>query len=498
MSSAAFSDREKIGGNFPPVVVPTEQSMLDDLQTRYPEVKSELAEMETALATYPDVIEDEETAKSLTDNLGKIGKLRKSWKAYRGDEKKPWNTIIGIIQNFFVTGEEKLEGWDTKYRPRLQVYQDKKKAEADAAREAELERQRVETARLLAQAEEAKLDALYAEALVELAEYDEAKARARAEEQERIRKEAQERADALAAQEKARADEKKKRDREERENNDTALKAIRRHMKDAEKLHTLAEADEANDDEDKTLDAIVRPGGMVSVLAGPVASSTLLDDDERTEIEGVRLRLNELRTGIEGRSNKRERTKREKARLAEEAADKVRANNRMWDDAYHELEMHDQRKIREAAQAEADLAREAETKAKGSIKDARAANRDASAGLRDAERDVRLTDKDAQRAENRTDRMAKNLENATDGGRVRGEFSAVSSQTGRWTHNILDDKALRAVCGPLGEHFTDDALSGAVYQWMVAHRDGFEGERVTDPALPGTIFIWERGLAIKA
>lgn len=493
-----MTDTPAMGHNRPPVSSPADADVKTDLETRYPEVKKELDEMDAALATMPSIIADDETARALTDNLGKIGKLRKSWKAYRADEKKPWNTVIGIIQNFFVTGEDRLEKMDEKWRPILKEWQDKKEAEAVAARQAEIERQRAESERLRFEAEDRNMDALWAEARKELAEYDEAKARERLEKQEADRRAAEARAETERLRQKEIEDARKKADREERDRNAESLKSIRRHMKDAEKLHALAEADEANEDEIAQLDTIIKPGGMVSGLAGPVNSSLLLDDDQKPELDGIKTRLGEIRSAFEERSNKRERAKREKARLKEEAEAKERAEDRMWADAREDLRLHDQRKARESADAEVEKAKLAEKATKGEISDHRAAHRDAHAGAREAGKAARGAEEQADRTENRVDRLQKKADNATGDGQQRGDYSALSSQTGRWTANIMDEKALRLVCGPLGEHFTETALQGAVSQWMVAHRDGFEGERATDPALPGVVFIWERSIAIRA
>lgn len=493
-----MSDTPTMGHNRPPVSAPADADVKADLETRYPEIKRELDDMEAALKTMPAVIEDEETAKALTDNLGKIGKLQKSWKAFHTAEKKPWNTVIGIIKNFFANADEKLEAWDEKYRPILKVWQDKKEAEAVAAREAQIAREREEAERLRLQAEEAKMDLLYAEALKELAEYDERKAREKLERQEEERRQAEARAEAERIRLKEIEDAKKRADKEERDRNAESLKSIRRHMKDAEKLHTLAEADEANDDELTQLDNIIKPGGMISALATPVNASLLLDDEQKAELAGIKIRLGEVRTAFEERSNKRERAKREKARLKEEAEAAERAEDRMWADAREELRLYDQRKAREAADAETERLKQAERATKDEISEHRAAHRDAHASAKDAGRAAKVVGEQADRTENRADRLERRHEKATGDGQQRGDFSAVSSQTGRWTANITDEDALRTVCGPLGAHFTETALQGAVFQWMVAHRDGFEGERATDPALPGVVFIWERGLAIRA
>lgn len=485
------------GHNLPPVTVPTEPAMLADLQSRFPEVKKELAEMEAALAAFPTEIKDEETAKALADNLGKIGKLQKSWKAYRTAEKKVWTTISNIIQNFFVTGEEKLDAWDEMWRPRLKVYQDAKEAKENRRREAALEAQRLENERLENERKERAEDLLWAEARTELAAYDEAKAREAAARENQLRKEAEERAEKARIEERRLEAEKTAREKTERLNNGIALRDIRKQMKEAERLHALAEDDEAEDDEVKTLDELVRPGGVIGNLAAPVAGSLLLDEEQQAHIDAIRELLGALRTASNERFNKRERTRRAKLeetnRLAEEKARAERAEDALWREAYAELAAWDRTKATKDAEA-ARLAEEQSRKAVGQHKDA---GRGAAAEARGAARGAREVDTAITKGENRQTRMAKQLEDGTDAGRVRGNFSAVAFKTGRWTQVIVDEAKLRAVCGPLGEHFREDDLRVAAGKWMAAHRDGFEGERVEDPSLPGVVFMWEEDTAIK-
>lgn len=486
------------GHNLPPVVAPSEPAVLADLQERYPEVKKELGELETALASFPKDITDEETAKSLADNLGKIGKLQKGWKAYRGAEKKVWTTIAGVIQNFFADGEEKLEAWNTEYRPRLKAWQDKKEAEETRSREAALEAQREENERLELARLERLEDLLWADARTELAAYDEAKAREAAAREVQLRKEAEDRAELARIEERRLADEKAARDKTERVNNGAGLREIRRGMKEAERLHALAEEDAADDDQIAELDEMVKAGGTIGNLASPVVASLLLDEEQKADIEGIRKRLGELRVASNERFNKREQKRRAKLAAeteAREAAERLeRAEAAMWQDAYRELAAWDRAKAVKDAEA-AKLAELASRTAAGQHKET---GRVAAGAARGAAREAREVDTALTKGENRETRMEKQLEDGTDAGRVRGNFSAVSSKTGRWTSTIVDEAKLRAVCGPLGEHFTETALSGAVFQWMAAHRDGFEGERVEDSTLPGVVFMWEESLAIKA
>ena len=63
----------------------------------------------------------------------------------------------------------------------------------------------------------------------------------------------------------------------------------------------------------------------------------------------------------------------------------------------------------------------------------------------------------------------------------------------------MDEDALREVCGPLGPTFTEDALNGAAYRWMLARISGWSGkERIEgkDIGLPGVTFAYQQGTRI--
>src|ERR1700744_137830 len=493
--------RAVIGANFPPITVPTDTAAHGDLSTRYPEVKTEIDGFESALKTFPSTIETEDEAKALSDVLGKIKSVLD---AYRKKEKGPWDKIVKVVQNFFTTPKEKIEAWDEEYRPRLKAYTDKKEEEARKAAEARAEAERRDAERLHQQAEERAMDALWAEAKAELAAYDERKARERAEAAEQQRREAEERAEAARLEEKRLSDEKKARERAEKDRNAANLCEIRRQMKEAERLNKAAadldEDVEPNEDDMKTLDSYIRVGGSISALASPVAQSLLLDDDQKVDVAALRTRLDELRKAYNGRLDAKERRRRAKAQKAEEEAAQKHAEELERQRAEAEAATAKAREDRAAAEAAAERARSEKKAAEG---EARAAVKDQTEALREqraAGRDTKDLAVKTERAENRADRLDRKLDTATDAdfGRVRGDLGSVASGTGRWEHDVVDEEALRAVCGPLGEHFTSDALSGAAYRWMAAHRDRFAGERYTDPALPGVVFSWRRDVAIRA
>jgi hypothetical protein len=487
--------------NMPPVVAPADTALLADLRVRYPEVEATVDELEKAFATYPEklTLEDEETAAALQDLLGKAAKTKNRFKADRGSEKRPWDTLVKVVQNFFGKAEEKIDGMIDLWKPRYQAFLDLKEIENRRRAEEQAEAQRKEAERLATEAAAAEERARAAREAEEAARRREEAARAAAEEAERRRREAESRAAAATEAEARIAREKRERDKAEREANAEALRAIRRNMRDVERLHALAEADEASDDEAVQLDVLSRPGGAVSLLAGPVASSTLLDDEQRAEVEAVRERLAAIRKALGARLDAKERRRREAERKKAEAAEAAAAEDRRKAREAEDARLEAARQERERIERETEDAKVRERAARGDIREARAEQRGALAEQKGAGREAKALAKDADRAENRADRLDRKIETSTDAdfNRTRGDLGTVGSTTGRWAYAIVDDAALRTICGPLGEHFTEDALAGAVYRWMVAHRSGFIGERI-DGALPGVLFTWERDVAIRA
>lgn len=501
MSDVDTNPRAVIGGNFPPVQVPKDEAVLGDLQTRYSDEMKELEDIEAAFKTYPAKIVTEDQAKALTDTLGKAGKLKTALDGHRKKEKGPWDKVGKIIQNFFATPKEKLEARDEEYRPRLKAWTDQKEAEARAAAEARAEEERLAADRLRAEQADRAMDLLWAEARQELAEHDERTARAAAEQAERDREAAEALAEAAHVEERRLADEKKARDREEKERNALNLGQIRQHLKAAERLNQAAidaGDDEVAEEDTKSLDLYIRPGGTISTLAGPVAQSTLLTPDQQDAVSGIRERLEALRMAYNDRLGAKERRRQEKLRKAQEAEDERLAAKRKADREADELRTATAKAEREKAELAVAAAK---TTQKTAEKGARAAVQQQTEAMRDqreAGRDVKNLGTDADRAENRADRMDRKIENSSDAdfGRIRADLGTTASGTGRWVYDIVDESALRATLGELGPHFTPDALEGAVSRWMATKRAAFTGERV-EGLLPGVIFTWDRGLMIR-
>lgn len=484
--------------NLPPIIPPTDADFLADLQNRYPELAKELAEFEGALASYPDKIEDEAVAANLQDLLGKIKKTQSVYKAHRGTEKKPWDTLAKVAQNFFGKAEEKLDGWLETWKPRYQAFLDKKAADARRAAEEEAERQRQDAERLRKEAEAAAEAKRKAEEDAAAAVRREEEARRRAEEEDRKRVEAEAAAARAREEEKRIAREKGERDKAEKETNTANLRAIRVHMKTVERLHALSEAEEASEAEAAQLDELIQTGGVVGNLASTVATSLLLDDDQKEEIGKLRQRIGELRMATNERFDAKERKRRAALEKAAEAEAARLSEQRRLARENDERLAAEARAAREKEEAAAAEAKARSKDAKTEMRDARDDAADANSAIKQAGRTEKALGQDADRASNRADRIDTKLDNSTEAdlNRTRGDLGTVGGTVRRWQSNVVDEAALRAECGPLGEHFTSDALSAAAYRWMRAHQVNFAGERVAD-ALPGVVFTYERDAQIR-
>jgi len=492
--------------NLPPVIAPVEQEVLDDLKHRFPELDIEYAEFEAALKDYPTelTLKDEEVAAALQDLLGKVKKHKSIIAAHKKSEKGPWSKVVDVLQNFFDTRSKKLDGITEKWGPVHQDYMDKVKAEKQrkAEEEAERLRKKEEDDRKAAEAAEAR--AAEARKAEEEARRKEEQARADQAKAEEDKRKAQEAAAAAAAEEKRQADARRQRERDEKDRNEESLRAIKRHMKDASRLHeAMAEAgDDAEQADADQLDALIRPGGIISVLAGPIADSHLLDDEQKADVAATREKLAEMRVALHQRLDAKAKRKRAAELKAQEASDAAAAEGRRKKREADDAAAKVATAAREKAEADAAAAEEARKKAVGEGRDAREDARDAVREQKGAVREVKAATISADRAANRADKIEDHLENATDAeiaGTLRGELGTKGSLTRRWTLRIVDEEALRAECGPLGPTFTEDALNGAAYRFMLARISGWSGkERVDgkDVGLPGVTFAYQQGSRI--
>lgn len=478
-----------IGHNKGPIIAPTQEELFDDLVARYKSAQDRTNELEKAYATFPATLTlaDEATAEKFQDLLGQIKKEQRQFGAFRKSEKKPWDDLAKTVTNFFTKLEERLDAKLEEGRARHQEFLDAKSAENQKKAEEAAARAKAEAEQKMREAEEAERRKREAEAAAELErakERDarEAAARAKAEAaaaEERVRK---------AKEEEARIE----RERKEREENDRKLIGVKENLvsvwlKRTMALHTLFEADEASDRETAELKENVGQYSTLNQYLRDIASSPLATKEQVQRAKDTTSTLSKIALSMSVKITKREAAKREKQeaderarrereRKAEEERLRKVAEDRAKAEAEAETKRQEEQAARQAARASQDTARELE------------------ANARDLRSEARRVTEEADRATNRQDRIERKLERATDAdfSRTRGDHGTVGSLSGRWTYFIADEDALRNSCGVLGEHFTEDALGGAVYRYMATRRAGFTGQRVILEELPGVEFKWER------
>lgn len=492
--------------NMPPVVLPKDEEMLADLQRRFPEIDKRLAEWDDAFKEYPEEITlaQEDIAQNLQDLLGQVKKESKIWTdSFAKNEKSPLNKLVKIVGNFFTTRSEKADAFLAKWGPVHEAFLTKKKADNIRKQEeaAEAQRKKEEDARAAALAAEAeKKKAEEAAAAARKKEEEAIAAAAAAEEEKRL---AEERTRLALAQEKRLADEKRERDKAEKEVNNTNLREIRGYMRRAEVLNTLADTDKASEEELKELDTLVKAGGIIGNLASPVANSLLLDEDQKTAVEGVRTRLGELRVALNDRFGKREQKRREKEATDAAAKEAKLVEERRIAREAHDKELADAKKKREEEEAGALLAKEEKRKAEQAARDARGDVKEADADAKTAGKQVKQNTSDADQAANRAGRIESRLDNSSDAdhSRTRGDLGTVGSLAKRWNYYITDEDALRAgfvnpdapaPSSALAEHLTTDALEGAVFRWMRVHQGSWGGRERIEGELPGVVFAHEQ------
>ncbi len=498
MSEAAPANAV-IGHNKAPLVLPKDEEMLEEMRRKFPEIEKEIPDLEKSFATYakPDGtpielgLKDAEVANALTDLIDQAKKKRKAWKAYGAGEKGPLNKLVKVVTNFFTTADDKVGALLDKFEPPLQAYLDAVEDEKERQRQAEIARQQEKEAAARRAAEEEAARAETARLAAEEERRKEADARAAAEKAQRDREAAEASAAAARAEEKRLADEKRERDRAEKERNVAGLREGKAYMRAAERLHVLEEADEATDMESRQLDDLIRHGGMIGTTMAPVASSHILDDEQKAAVQEIKARLEELRTANNARFNKREQTKRAKAAAEAEARETALAEERRAakEKADAELAAAQERTRQETekANAAAEERRKADLAARTSREAARGHERD----IKEATKGAAKAEDEADRAANRGDR----LENRGPAkAQSRGDLGALGTKARTWKHYVDDEAAIRATMGPLGPHLGLEEIKSAAFWWMRAHQAGFEGERVLPPELPGIRFSLEEDL----
>lgn len=507
-----------LGHNLPPVTAPSTEEALSDLQRRFPELETEQKDFEEALATYPEVITDDDTAAALQDVLGKIKKHQSVLSAHKKTEKKPWDGIVKVVQNFFSKYDEKLDKMLETWGPRHQAYLEKKKAEALRKAEEEAKKQREEADRLRREAEEAEERKRKAEEEERLARQREEEARLRAEEEDRKRKEAEARA-AAAKEEADRIDrERREREKAEKEENAANLREIKRLIRDAERLGAAAENGDLGMD-GEVFDDLVLEGGQISRLGSKLRASHLLDDEQAETLKDIQTRLQALRTARSARlkaaedaaaaaeAERRRKAEEEAEAKAQAAAAAREAQRRADEEAAAKA-----RAEREAAEREAEAAKANAKALKAEARSHAADAREAYADQKEAAKAADILSDDADRTENRADRIERKIEKSTDAdlSRTRGELGTVGSLSKSWNHHIVDEDALRAALrasikddpefapyGVLIDQMRSEAFNGAVFRFMRLHQSGWKGRTRVDDVLAGVVFAYEQDAAIR-
>lgn len=376
----------------------------------------------------------------------------------------------------------------------MEEYIQRVNAEKERKRQEEIARQEAKAEESRKLAEKAAKDAAEAEAAAAAQRERERLAREAAERAEQEQRAAEERARTRAEEEKRLATEKAAKDRAEKERNVAGIRDAKALLKIAERLHQLAEAEEANDDELVGLDGHIKPGGTISAAMTLVAASTLLTEEQMADVQAIKNRLTELRTAGDARLTKRQATARRKAAEAEEARHAELAAARKAEREAEEKRLEESRAARKAEDEAADKARAERAAAVGEARSAREEARQHEQGARGAGREAARAGTDAQRAENRADRLEGQGEARSS---VKGDLGSNSGLSRRWAHYVDDEAAIRATMGPLGPFLGLEAIKAAAFHWMRAHQEGFQGERVEPAELPGVRFAVEEDLTSR-
>ena len=274
-------------------------------------------------------LKDANIAKGLTDLVDQAKKTRRVWKSHAAGEKGPLNKLVKIVGNFFTSADEKVGALLEKYEPVVEAYIQKVNDQKERERQEEIRRQQEKEAQARAAAEAAQRDAEEKQRAAEEHRRKEAEARAAAERAARERAESEARAEEAKAEEKLLADLKRERDRAEKERNATALREINADVENRRpSSHALRGRTRRTMTRTGALNTLIRYGGTINAIIGPVLSSPLLDDNQSDDLRAMNVQLAELRNAQNARSNKREQAKREKARLAAEAKKRKQAEAR--------------------------------------------------------------------------------------------------------------------------------------------------------------------------
>lgn len=480
------------GHNRPPITPPAEADYLDDLKTRFPNVEPRFIELSDAFLRAPKSIDDDATAAKVQDLYRTMVEVAGDWDDSRKKEKRPWDKIAKLVQGFFATKTEALEGYAKALRERHTAYAEKK-AEAERARQAaELEAQRKEADRLKREADEAEQRRLEAERLAEEARQREEKARL----EEEAAKKRKAEADAAAA---AAREEEKRLDRERKEREKAEKDQLAVDLREIGKLYR--EARGLFDDFEQTPEDTWVPPALehvVQVIArvrADLSHHRLLSEEQRQDLEVYEAGIAKMRVFFQGRTDRKRQIEQEAAER--EAAERAEARRQEAERVrkIEEEKLAAARRDREEQEAAAAKAKAEAAAARKEIKAAGEAQDDAMDIARDAASEGSKAAKAAGKTEQRAERMEGRLERATDAdmSRTRGEYS-VGSLSGRWAWRVTDRDALLATMGTLGVYIAPDAIDAGLTKYMRQHQGEWMDKRKdgkVEGKLPGVVFDWQ-------
>lgn len=448
-------------------------------------------ELSNAFLGAPKAIDDDATAAKVQDLYRTMVEVAGDWDESRKKEKRPWDKIAKIVQNFFTTKTDALEGYAKELRARHTVYAEKK-AEAERARQAaELEAQRKEAERLRQEAEESERRRQEAERLAEEARLREEAAR-REEAEARERKARAEAAAAAAREEEKRLErERKERERAEKDQLAVDLRELGKQYREARARF--------DDFEETPEDTAVPPAleQAVQVLARVrtnLSHHHLLTEDQRQDLEAYWAGIEKMQGFLQGRTDRKRQIEREKIEREEAERAEVRRQEAENRRKAEEEKLAAARREREEQEAAAAKAKAEAAAARKEVKAAGDAQDDAMDDARDAASEGSKAAKAAGKTEQRAERMEGRLERATDAdmSRTRGDYS-VGSLSGRWAWRIANRDALVATMGPLAPYIAPDAIDAGLTKYMRQHQGEWMDKRSdgkVEGKLPGVVFDW--------
>lgn len=480
-----------LGHNRPPITPPNEQDYLEDLKARFPKVEPRFLELSKAFSAAPKSVDDDETAAKVQDLYRTMVEVSGDWDESRKKEKRPWDKIAKIVQGFFVTKTELLDGFAKELRARHTVYAEKK-AEVERTRQAaELKAQREEADRLKREAEEAEQRRLEAEQAAEEARQREEKARL----EEEAAKKRKAEADAAAA---AAREEEKRLDRERKEREKAEKDQLAVDLRELGKLYR--EARGLFDDFEQTPEDTGVPPALetsVQIIARvrvDLAHHRLLSEEQRQDLEVYEAGIAKMRAFFQGRTDRKRQIEQEKAEHEEAERAEARRQEAERLRKIEEEKLAAAKREREEQEAAAAKAKAEAAAARKEVKAAGEAQDDAMDDARDAASEGSKAAKAAGKTEQRAERMEGRLERATDAdmSRTRGEYS-VGSLSGRWAWRVTDRDALLATMGTLGIYIAPDAIDAGLTKYMRQHQGEWMDKRKdgkVEGKLPGVVFDW--------